>query len=147
MKFKSVIKRERKTREFDPNRTMTRAGKTFVVHDLIQEAKEDCEIYTCLEKYGTLEKMPLNAQKVYGEFGKMMTLRDIMDQQNEAKRLWNDLPYDIRMKFNNNIHTFIKEGEGFLKAEAEKQTAPDLTQATSATIENTATQGESNGQK
>lgn len=139
MKFKKVIKRERMARAFDPDKTITMAGKTFVVRERIQEARADTEIYPTLEKYGTLDRMQINPYKVYADFGGMKSLKDIMDQQNEAKRLWNNLPFDVRKQFDNNIGTFIKEGESWLKKQIEAQT-PKETVATETPKETATTE-------
>lgn len=119
MKFKSIYKRDFKPKAFDPDRTIIRGGKKFVVRQLIQESRSDTEIYPTLEKYGTLENamehMKKNLNKIYADFGAVTTLKDTMDQQIQAQQLWNDLPFQVRAHFNNNIHTFLKEGEKYLK--------------------------------
>lgn len=125
MKFKQIIKRERKSQSFDIDRTIKKGNKTFKVYDAIQEAREDTEIYPTLEKYGCIEKLVMDTGKVYADFRAFKDLKNMQDQQKAAMELWNSLPYDVRKEFNNNMHTFADNGEEYLKkklAEQQKET-------------------------
>lgn len=122
MKFKPVIKRERKSQEFDINEPLTMGNKKFVVYDFIQAARTDTEIYPTLEKYGCIDKMQMDAQKVYADFTAFKDLRTMKDQQIMAQKMWADLPFDVRQHFNNNVHTFLAEGESYLKKQLAKET-------------------------
>lgn len=122
-KFEFMNWRERKTQKFDKSKiTLTKAGKTYNVYDKIQEGREDTEIYPTLEKYGCIDRMILNSQGVYADFKNFKDLRDLKDQQNMATNMFYNLPLETRKEFNNNINTFLKEGEKWLKnkIEAEK---------------------------
>lgn len=127
MKFKSIYKRERKAQSFDPEHTIDMAGKQVSVYDMIQKNREDTEIYPTLEKYGTIERMKLDAKKVYADFTAFKDTRSMLDQQKMAEKMWWDLPFDVRKEFDNNMHTFIKGGEKYLK---EKIKAQEVAQPT-----------------
>ena len=121
--FKYMDWREKKAQKFDKSKiTLTKAGKTFNVYDKIQEGREDTEIYPTLEKYGCIDRMMLNKEGVYADFQNFNDLRDLKDQQNMATNMFYNLPLETRKEFNNNINTFVKEGEKWLKnkIEAEK---------------------------
>ena len=137
-KFEFMNWRERKAQKFDKSKiTLTKAGKTFNVYDKIQEGREDTEIYPTLEKYGCIDRMMLNKQGVYADFQNFNDLRDLKDQQNMATNMFYNLPLETRKEFNNNINTFVKEGEKWLKnkiedekpkIEVEKPTQPTVNQ-------------------
>lgn len=102
--------------------TITKAGKTYNVYDMIQEAREDTEIYATLEKYGCIDKMTLNAELMYGDFRNFLDLRGMQEQNIAAKNMWNNLPWEIRAKFGNNINEFVDKGEQWLKSQVDKET-------------------------
>lgn len=116
MKFKFSTWRERASQDFDrENIVLTKAGKTFNVYDAIQEAREDTEIYPTLEKYGCIDRMMLDTKGIYEDFTKYGELRELKEQQNMANNMFYNLPIETREKFNNNINTFMKDGEKYLK--------------------------------
>lgn len=116
---------------FNIKETVKMAGKEICWYDMIQEAREDTEIYPTLEKYGSLEKIPMDAKKTCADFTEYKDLRSLKEQQIKANEMWTSLPWDIRAKFDNNIHTFIEKGEKF----AQDMLKNDLSQATVATIQ------------
>lgn len=136
MKFKPVIKRERKSKTFDIERKITKAGKTYVVYDAIQAARADTEIYPTLEKYGCIDRLGIDNQKVYADITAFGDLRSMHDQQIAAAKMWEELPWDIRKEFNNNIHTFLKEGKGWIEKRIEAET-PKQTVETTQPVETT----------
>lgn len=129
MKFKSVLKRERKAQTFDPEHLTKTAQGEISVYDKIQAARVDTEIYPTLEKYGSIDRIKLDAKKVYGDFTAFKDLRSMLDQQIAAKKMWEALPWDVRKKFDNNIHTFIKDGEKYLQEEIKKQQPAEVPQS------------------
>ncbi len=102
--------------------TITQAGITRNMYDLIQDARNDTEIYPTLEKYGCIDKMIMDTGKVYGELVDIQDTRDVFEANEKANQLWISLPIDERKKFNNDIKTFFKYGETYLlnKIETEK---------------------------
>lgn len=122
--FEFMNWRERKAQKFDKSKiTLTKAGKTYNVYDKIQEGREDTEIYPTLEKYGCIDRMMLDSQGVYADFQNFNDLRDLKDQQNLATNMFYNLPLETRKEFNNNINTFVKEGEKWLKNKIEEEKA------------------------
>lgn len=123
--FKPIIKRTRMAQDFDKDSiTLTKAGKTFNVYDKIQENREDTEIYPTLEKYGCIDRMMLNTQGVYADFQEFKGLREMKEQQIKADQMFNSLPLDVRIKFQNDKNLFMRDGEKWvkelIKAEEEK---------------------------
>lgn len=123
--FKPIIKRTRMAQNFDKNKiTLTKAGKTYNVYDKIQENREDTEIYPTLEKYGCIDRMMLNTQGVYADFQEFKGLREIKEQQIKADEMFNNLPLDVRIQFQNDKNLFMRDGEKWvkelIKAEEEK---------------------------
>lgn len=143
--FKFLDWRERKAQKFDKSKiTLTKAGKTFNIYDKIQEGREDTEIYPTLEKYGCIDRMILNKEGVYADFQNFNDLRDLKDQQNMASNMFYNLPLETRKEFNNNINTFVKEGEKWLKnkIEAEQPKVEIEQPKTETTVQPTVNQGE-----
>lgn len=131
MKFKFMTWRERAQQSFDKdNITLTKAGKTFNLYDAIQEAREDTEIYATLEKYGCIDRMILDKEAVYADFGELKTLRDLKDQQIKAQNMFYNLPLETRNKFNNDMNLFVKEGEKYVKGLIDEELAAKKAQET-----------------
>lgn len=108
--------RERKTQNFDAKKiTLTKAGKTYNVYDSIQENREDTEIYPTLEKYGCIDRMMLDKEGIYADFTTYKGLREMKEQQKFANEMFYNLPLDVRKKFNNDMYTFMKDGEKYVK--------------------------------
>lgn len=123
--FKPIIERTRMAQAFDKDSiTLTKAGKTFNVYDKIQENREDTEIYPTLEKYGCIDRMMLNTQGVYADFQEFKGLREMKEQQIKADQMFNSLPIDVRLQFQNDKNLFMRDGEKWvkelIKAEEEK---------------------------
>lgn len=131
MKFKFMTWRERAQQSFDKDNIMlTKAGKTFNLYDAIQEAREDTEIYATLEKYGCIDRMMLDKEAVYADFGELKTLRDLKDQQIKAQEMFYNLPLETRSKFNNDMNLFVKEGEKYVKGLIDEELAAKKAQET-----------------
>lgn len=94
---------------------IVKCGKEIDMHDLIQEARTDTEIYPTLEKYGCLDRLELDAEGVYGDFTAMKDLRGLIEQAQAADVMWNNLPKDVRAHFENNKALFVEGGEKYLK--------------------------------
>lgn len=136
--FKFLEYRCRKQQKFDPEKIIIKkAGKTINVFDWIQSGREDTEIYPTLEKYGCIDRMVMNTQGIYDDFTKFKDLRGIKEQQQAAEAMFYQLPLEVRQKFNNNISTFTKDGEAYLKKKLAEEKAAAATATT--TTENTTT--------
>lgn len=129
VKFKPIIERTRMAQTFDKdNITLTKAGKTYNVYDKIQENREDTEIYTTLEKYGCIDRMMLDTQGVYADFQDFKGLREMKEQQIKADQMFNSLPLDVRIQFQNDKNLFMRDGEKWIKSkiDEEKKKADEL---------------------
>lgn len=137
MKFKSLYKRERKALSFDIKEKIKKAGKEYCVYDAIQEARADTEIYPTLEKYGCIDRLGIDTQKVYADITAFGDLRSMHDQQIAAAKMWEELPWDVRKEFNNNIHTFLKEGKNWIEKKIAEQTPKEPVQPVEQPTETT----------
>lgn len=116
MQFSFMNWRERKQQTFNKeNIVLNKKGKTFNVYDWIQENREDTEIEPTLKKYGCIPNEMLNKQGVYDDFTVYGDLRGVQEQMKMAKNMFYSLPLETRQKFNNNIDTFVKEGQQYVK--------------------------------
>lgn len=138
MKFKKFGERVRKQQEFDKNATFTKAGKKICIYDMIQEAKEDSEIYQTLEKYGCLDKLQTNYGEMYGDFTQIpKDLRDLTESRNKIKEMFYSLDVKDREYFNHDVNNFIRNGEKFL---LEKEQAKNKVVEQPTVTENTTTE-------
>lgn len=122
MDFKYRNWRQRMSQDFDREKiTIKKAGIEYNVYDKIQEAREDTEIYPTLEKYGCLDRLQLDAEKMYGDFTAFKDLRTMKDQQIKAEEMFYQLPLEVRQHFNNDMSLFMKDGEKWLKNKIESE--------------------------
>lgn len=140
IKFEKFNWRERKQQNFDKEKIfIEKCGKKINVYDMIQEAREDTEIYPTLEKYGCIDKMMLNHEDVYTDYTelqKMRDLRGIKDYQIQANNMFYNLPPEVRKEFDNDINKFTKGADKYierLKAEDAKKLAETTQQETVTT--------------
>lgn len=99
-----------------------KAGKKINMYQMIQEAREDTEIYPTIEKYGTIEKLKLNTEEVYADVSNAMNLRNALDKSREIENVWYNLPLETRQEFNHSPKEFAERGYDWLnkKIEANK---------------------------
>lgn len=120
------------SKSFDREKiTVMKAGKEINCFDYIQAANVDCDIYETLRKYNMSAdfenaKMFMSrkdgAQALYGDFTALQDkdARDLQEQMNYADYLFNQLPNEIKQKFENNKYKFMKEGKQWLEEELKK---------------------------
>lgn len=119
--YKILNRGERKAQNFDKdNIEVIKCGQKINVYQAIQDAREDTELYPTLEKYGCIDKLPIDHAKVYGDLTQIKDLKDIMQQQIDAENLWLSLPLDVRRQFNHSKAEFIEKGAEWLEKEIEK---------------------------
>ena len=122
--FKIRGQRERIQQSFDLEKiSFLRNGKPVNLYNYIQEQTEDTDIYKTLEKYGCLDTLEKSTEMIFGEFNECMDLRDIYEQDQAFKNLWNSLPIQIRETFHNDRLEFMKNGENWLKDQIAKEKA------------------------
>lgn len=114
--FKINTERKRMAQKFDAeNIEITKAGKVINVYQAIQDAREDTEIYPTLERYGCIERLKLNTPEVYEDIRNIKDLRSSMEQVQEANKLWESLPLEVRKEFGHSSKEFLEKGENWLK--------------------------------
>lgn len=96
-------------------------GKEIDVDAMIQAGREDTEIYPTLEKYGCLDKLEIDNKGVYGDFREIKSLENIIEQNEKATNLWNNLPLEVREQFGNDKTKFLNEGEEWLKKKIDSE--------------------------
>ena len=120
--FKIRGQRERIQQSFDLKKiSFLRNGKPVNLYNYIQEQTIDTDIYKVLEKYGCLDTLEKDTEMIFGEFNECLNLRDIYEQDQAFKNLWNSLPIQVREVFHNDRLEFMKNGENWLKNELSKQ--------------------------
>lgn len=120
-KFKRTS--ERKEQSFDLEFEIEKAGKKYNLYQSIQDARPDTEIYPALEKYGCIDRLILDSQGVYTDLTQIKGLRNEIEKVEKAKVLWQQLPYEIKNHFNNNIAEFMDNGETWLKNKIAEESA------------------------
>lgn len=118
-KFKKMSERIRMSQSFDKTKIfIEKCGKKINVYDMIQAANEDCEIYEVLEKYGCIDKIQRNDEKMYADMTVLQNekgLRGLIEQKQAAETMFYNLPLEIRAEYNNNINTFTQKAPEKLK--------------------------------
>lgn len=118
------------------NITITKGGKTYNVYDAIQANNVDTDIYEVLKKYHCTEEQGIEymnehggVKGVYEDICNLQkrgsTLADFLDIQSEAQSMFEQLPVEIKQKYQNNLADFLKENakkENAKKQETEPQT-------------------------
>lgn len=113
-------KRPRTPQIFDREEKVEIKGQKVKIVDYIQEAESN-DIYYNLDKYGCLDRITVDKEKLFGDFQDFVSLRDIQDKMVKAQNMWNTLPLDVREKFNHDMMQFAAQGEDWLKNEIKKE--------------------------
>lgn len=142
-KFKPLIKHARKQLNCNINFKVKQKGKEFNLYDSIQEARQDTELYSVLERYGCIPKHCIDYGKVYEDFRGLGDLKDIKMQQIKANEMWEALPFDVRKEFNNDKYLFAKDGEKYIqkKLDAMKPKEPAMPTTPAETVTTPTTGG------
>lgn len=117
MEFKNrKMLKSRKNQDFDKNNIfIEKNGKKINVYQMIQENREDTEIYKVLEKYGCIDKIKVDEKSIYADLTSIKDLRGVVTQQKKADELWKSLPVEFRKEFANSKENFLENGEKYLK--------------------------------
>lgn len=100
---------------------ITMKNQELNIYKMIQDAREDTEIYPTLEKYGSIERMVMKTPDVYQDLREIKDLRSSMDQVKEATKLWENLPLNVRKEFGHSQKEFMEKGENWLKNKIDQQ--------------------------
>lgn len=122
---KWIQERKRPAAQIFGDPVIMRAGKEIHVRDWIDSGREDTELYPTLEKYGSIERMIVDKEQVFGDLTAIKGLRDIIEQQKAAEDMWAGLPLEFRKEFLNDKTEFMRNGLDYLKKkiDAEKKKA------------------------
>lgn len=118
------IKPLRIAKEFNKDYTISRYGKDYNLYQMIQDAREDTEIYPTLYKYGSIKRMEVDYNDIYDDLSAIGDLRNIQDLKIAADKAWAKVPTEVKNQFNNDKYLFAEKGkkwaEDILKTQKEK---------------------------
>lgn len=112
---------KRKPTKFNQDITILRGGKELRNYDLIQNGRDSAEIFDMTEEERQEAGLVIN--KAYGDqtiIDELSSLRGSFDKHEQAMKKWNELPIEIRRKFNNDPKEFAENGAEWLKNEVKK---------------------------
>ena len=98
--------------------TIIKGGKERNVYDMIQEAREDTEIYPTLEKYGVLNSMATDKKLIYADISEALSYQDLSEQDARLNTIFEELPAKERNKFDNDFYKFKANGLKVYEEEA-----------------------------
>lgn len=131
---------------FKEGATIKRGGKEVKIEDYTQKFKADTEVYSLMDKYGAIEKIPMDTQIIEADLSAIKSLRDIKEADRQIKYNWEQLPLEERAKFGNNIYEYkqnaLKYYQNINKQKAEELAKIEQAQTNATTA--TATEGGQN---
>lgn len=109
------IKNKVKKDETKSQKFIKRDGKYISLQDFINENNRECTIYDVLKIYKgdmvlTQQKLNRYSQTISDELAGIKGLKEALDMQNRADKVWLELPLEIRKEFNNDINKFRQNG-------------------------------------
>lgn len=90
--------------------TIVKGGKKINVYDMIQEAREDTEIYPTLEKYGMINSMATDKKLIYADISEALSYQDLAEQDARLNTIFEEMPAKERNKFDNDFYKFKQNG-------------------------------------
>lgn len=107
---------------FEEDPKIKRNGKMVSLKEYTNTASIDTNIYDVMAKYNgdktlTAEAMKSNAMYISEEMAEIKSMNDALNRTIAAKKVWSELPLEIRKEFANNRQNFLLNG----KAWAEKK--------------------------
>lgn len=113
--IKPFDEHKREQQKFDIKKTyFIRKGKKINVYDFIQSNREDTEIIPTLRKYGNLKPMEVDYEGMYETFTEKIGLREVLDLNRKAEEMFDSLPAEIKVQFNNDKYEFAEKGQAWL---------------------------------
>lgn len=106
------------------NPKIVKKGEEIDMRTWIQTNAEDTDIYETMAKYGTLPKPSIDHEKLYADFTQFQGLRGALEKDKEAKRMWENLPIDVRAEFEHNIYNFQENGQKWIEEKIKKHAPP-----------------------
>lgn len=120
----ATIRERSKTtgQNFEEDPKIKRNGKMVSLKEYTNTASVDTNIYDVMAKYNgntqmTAEAMKSSAMYISEEMAEIKSMGDALNRTIAAKKVWSELPLEIRKEFANNRQNFLLNG----KAWAEKK--------------------------
>ena len=144
MKYAKRGERKKTQQAFDKEKiTVTKAGKTYNVYDAIQEANVDTDIYEVMKKYHCVEDEAVKlmeerggTQGVYTDIVEIQEqckdLGDLLMLQKRAQDLFDALPAEVKLKYGNDLQSFLKQEQ----EKAQEQKEKEKNQTTKSEVDN-----------
>lgn len=106
---------------------MIKAGKRINIRQMIEENSIDTRIYEQIDKYGMNPIQEIPIEETVQDYTELATdLRTSLDRGRLARKMWTNLPREIRNEFDNDIERFTTEGANWLSNKFEEITKAKL---------------------
>lgn len=125
---------------FEEDPKIKRNGKMVSLKEYTNTASIDTNIYDVMAKYNgdktlTAEAMKSNAMYISEEMAEIKSMSDALNRTLAAKKVWSELPLEIRKEFANNRQNFLLNGKAW--AEKKIKEINDLAKPVVPVVENT----------
>ena len=114
----ATIRERSKTagQNFEEDPKIKRNGKMVSLKEYTNTASVDTNIYDVMAKYNgntqmTAEAMKSNAMYISEEMAEIKSMGDALNRTIAAKKVWSELPLEIRKEFANNRQNFLLNGK------------------------------------
>ena len=133
---------------FEEDPKIKRNGKMVSLKEYTNTASIDTNIYEVMEKYHgdkafTIEAMKSNAMYISEEMAEIKSMSDALNRTLAAKKVWSELPLEIRKEFANNRQNFLLNGKAW--AEKKIKEINELTKPVVPVVEQAQEGGKANG--
>lgn len=111
-------KSESTGQNFEEDPKIKRNGKMVSLKEYTNTASIDTNIYDVMTKYNgdktlTAEAMKSNAMFISEEMAEIKSMSDALNRTIAAKKVWSELPLEIRKEFANNRQNFLLNGKSW----------------------------------
>lgn len=133
---------------FEEDPKIKRNGKIVSLKEYTNTASKDTNIYDVMAKYDgnkqlTAEAMKSSAMYISEEMAEIKSMSDALNRTLAAKKVWSELPLEIRKEFANNRQNFLLNGKAW--AEKKIKEINDLTKTVVPVVEQAQAGGKGNG--
>lgn len=133
---------------FEENPKIKRNGKMVSLKEYTNTASTDTNIYEVMARYhgdkqATIEAMKSNAMYISEEMAEIKSMSDALNKTLAAKKVWSELPLEIRKEFANNRQNFLLNGKAW--AEKKIKEINDLAKPVIPVVEQAQEGGKANG--
>lgn len=116
----ATIRQRAKTagQNFSEDAKIIRRGKMVSLKEYTNTASVDTNIYEVMAKYNgneqlTAEAMKTNAMFITEEMAEIKSMGDALNRTIAAKKVWAELPLEIRKEFANSRQNFLLNGKSW----------------------------------